>query len=153
STAPSFGTRSRTWPYEARTTKSLPRYLLIVRALAGDSTMRRFLAMAESVSWGRPGGLPGGARRQRPGRTPGETLLIGKGRNGERSSGPPPGPALVHRLGLVHEHLRFHPGVGRLGAGLVEQGHQHDPFQVLEVQLVLVQGHRAVHDQLALVRV
>src|SRR3546814_693410 len=46
STAPSFGTRSRTWPYEARTVKSLPRYLLIVLALAGDSTMRRFLAMA-----------------------------------------------------------------------------------------------------------
>src|SRR5690606_7992921 len=45
STAPSFGTRSRTWPYEARTVKSLPRYLLIVLALAGDSTMRRFLAM------------------------------------------------------------------------------------------------------------
>src|SRR6476469_6426784 len=45
STAPSFGTKSRTWPYEARTVKSLPRYLLIVLALAGDSTMRRFLAM------------------------------------------------------------------------------------------------------------
>src|SRR3546814_4328639 len=45
STAPSLGTRSRTWPYDARTVKSLPRYLLIVLALAGDSTMRRFLAM------------------------------------------------------------------------------------------------------------
>jgi hypothetical protein len=27
------------WPIEARTTKSLPRYLLIVRALAGLSTI------------------------------------------------------------------------------------------------------------------
>src|SRR4249919_2695348 len=51
STAPSLGTRSRTWPYEARTVKSLPRYLLIVLALAGDSTMRRFLAM-EPARWG-----------------------------------------------------------------------------------------------------
>src|SRR6478736_856258 len=46
STAPSFGTRSRTWPYEARTSKSLPRYLLIVFALAGDSTISRFFAMS-----------------------------------------------------------------------------------------------------------
>src|SRR5690606_40725081 len=60
STAPSLGTRSRTWPYEARTVKSLPRYLLIVLALAGDSTMRRFLAMAggcvlavRAGGWGR----------------------------------------------------------------------------------------------------
>src|SRR5207342_493898 len=54
STAPSFGTRSRTWPYEARTVKSLPRYLLIVLALAGDSTMRRFFAMdtvPEVLAW------------------------------------------------------------------------------------------------------
>src|ERR1700733_12768478 len=42
STAPSLGTRSRTCPYEASTSKSLPRYFLIVRALAGDSTMTRF---------------------------------------------------------------------------------------------------------------
>src|SRR5207342_1707229 len=55
STAPSLGTRSRTWPYEARTVKSLPRYLLIVLALAGDSTMRRFLAMGESGSGRSPG--------------------------------------------------------------------------------------------------
>jgi hypothetical protein len=36
--------RSRTCPIEAFTVKSLPRYLLIVFALAGDSTMTRFLA-------------------------------------------------------------------------------------------------------------
>src|SRR5688572_9652995 len=51
-TAPAFASffflgflgRSRTWPIEAFTWKSLPRYLLIVFALAGDSTMTRFLA-------------------------------------------------------------------------------------------------------------
>src|SRR5690606_24464022 len=63
STAPSLGTRSRTWPYEARTVKSLPRYLLIVLALAGDSTMRRFLAMGQQLpvqGWGRAvNGRPG----------------------------------------------------------------------------------------------
>src|SRR5262245_37428636 len=34
--------RSRTWPLQATTSKSGPRYLLIVLALAGDSTMTRF---------------------------------------------------------------------------------------------------------------
>src|SRR2546425_934579 len=33
--------RSRTWPLLATTSKSSPRYLLIVLALAGDSTMTR----------------------------------------------------------------------------------------------------------------
>jgi hypothetical protein len=36
--------RSRTWPMEAFTWKSRPRYLLMVLALAGDSTMTRFFA-------------------------------------------------------------------------------------------------------------
>src|SRR5947209_2427922 len=34
--------KSRTWPLLAVTSKSAPRYLLIVLALAGDSTMTRF---------------------------------------------------------------------------------------------------------------
>src|SRR5262249_44099102 len=34
--------RSRTWPLLATTSKSGPKDLLIVRALAGDSTMTRF---------------------------------------------------------------------------------------------------------------
>ena len=38
--------RSITWPTEAFTVKSRPRYFLIVFALAGDSTMTRFFAMA-----------------------------------------------------------------------------------------------------------
>src|SRR5512138_501449 len=59
STAPSLGTRSRTWPYEARTWKSLPRYLLIVLALAGDSTMRRCLGIGDWV----PGAASGRAAR------------------------------------------------------------------------------------------
>src|SRR3989344_6977665 len=37
-----FG-RSRTWPTEARTEKSLPKNLEIVRLLVGDSTMTRFI--------------------------------------------------------------------------------------------------------------
>ena len=59
----------------------------------------------------------------------------------------------MHRLGLVQEHLGLHPGVGRLGARLVEQDHQDDPLEVLEVELFLVQGHRPVQHQLALVGV
>ncbi len=37
-TLPSLGGRSRTWPKEASTVKPSPRYLLMVFALAGDST-------------------------------------------------------------------------------------------------------------------
>src|ERR1700757_1824669 len=37
-----FCGRSRTWPLLAATSKSGPRYLLIVLALAGDSTITRF---------------------------------------------------------------------------------------------------------------
>ena len=44
STPSRFLGRSRTWPMEAFTWKSRPRYLLMVFALAGDSTMTRFLA-------------------------------------------------------------------------------------------------------------
>src|SRR6476469_3775234 len=86
STAPSFGTRSRTWPYEARTVKSLPRYLLIVLALAGDSTMRRFLAMAALRGAGGPG-LPSreGPRaarelREKPGHRSGDARGNVRGR-------------------------------------------------------------------------
>ena len=38
STEPSFGGKSRTCPYDAKTVKPGPRYLFIVLALAGDST-------------------------------------------------------------------------------------------------------------------
>ena len=57
----------------------------------------------------------------------------------------------VHGFGLVQEHLRLHPGIRRLGPGLVEQDHQDHPFQVVQVEFVLVQGDRAVEHQLALV--
>src|SRR5882724_11455553 len=50
STAPSLGLRSRTCPYDARTSKSLPRYFLIVFALAGDSTMTRLSAITYANS-------------------------------------------------------------------------------------------------------
>src|SRR5512144_2135507 len=45
STAPVLGTRSRTWPYDANTSKSLPRYFFSVLALAGDSTISKLCAM------------------------------------------------------------------------------------------------------------
>src|SRR5713226_10263698 len=45
STPRPFEGRSLICPIEAFTTKSLPRYLLIVFALAGDSTMTRFFAI------------------------------------------------------------------------------------------------------------
>ena len=37
-----FG-RSLTWPMEARTVKSAPKYLEIVFAFAGDSTINKFI--------------------------------------------------------------------------------------------------------------
>jgi hypothetical protein len=40
STAPVFGMRSRTWPYDAKTSNLLPRYFLRVLALDGDSTIK-----------------------------------------------------------------------------------------------------------------
>src|ERR1700693_729023 len=45
STAPVLGTRSRTCPYEARISKSLPRYFCSVLAFAGDSTISKLVAM------------------------------------------------------------------------------------------------------------
>src|SRR5271170_2106009 len=41
--------RSLIWPIEASTSKSLPRYLLIVLALAGDSTITRDLLILPSL--------------------------------------------------------------------------------------------------------
>src|SRR6266853_5090473 len=49
STPRPFEGRSLICPIEAITTKSLPRYLLIVFALAGDSTMTRFLVITYSI--------------------------------------------------------------------------------------------------------
>jgi hypothetical protein len=44
--------RSRTWPIEAFTTKPSPRYLLIVFALAGDSTITRVFPYALAIRAG-----------------------------------------------------------------------------------------------------
>src|ERR1700682_5550426 len=49
STPSPFEGRSLICPIEAITMKSLPRYLLIVFALAGDSTMTKFFAIASQV--------------------------------------------------------------------------------------------------------
>src|SRR5262245_54078699 len=44
STDPFLAGRSRTWPNDARTSYEDPRYLLIVLAFAGDSTMTIFMS-------------------------------------------------------------------------------------------------------------
>src|SRR5258707_10291629 len=44
STDPFLAGRSRTWPNEARTSYEEPKYLLIVLAFAGDSTMTIFMS-------------------------------------------------------------------------------------------------------------
>src|SRR5258707_13700766 len=49
STPSPFEGRSLMCPIEAITMKSLPRYLLIVFALAGDSTITRFFAITSQV--------------------------------------------------------------------------------------------------------
>src|ERR1700704_4311931 len=49
STPRPFEGRSLMCPIEAITMKSLPRYLLIVFALAGDSTITRFFGIAYSI--------------------------------------------------------------------------------------------------------
>src|SRR6188474_1312732 len=46
-----FG-RSRTWPIDALTTKFLPKNLLMVLALAGDSTMTRDFPILHSLGSG-----------------------------------------------------------------------------------------------------
>ena len=60
---------------------------------------------------------------------------------------------LMYRFGFVREHLGFHPRVRGFAAGLVEQHHQHDPLEVVEVELVLVERHGAIEDEFALVGV
>src|SRR5918993_6135 len=97
--------------------KSLPRYLLIVLALAGDSTMRRFFAMAGVGS-----GKWGGSAKARAGRgvSPGLSFLLGGPGDRACQAGVPKSvsngvekPArkrLVDGLRVVPEHLRFHPG-------------------------------------------
>ena len=50
STARSFFGRSLTWPSEAITTNCLPRYLLIVFAFAGDSTITKAFAISNLCS-------------------------------------------------------------------------------------------------------
>ena len=57
----------------------------------------------------------------------------------------------MHGFGVVAENLVFHPGERRLGTGLVEQHHQHDPLEVVEIDFLLIERHDPVQHQLALV--
>src|ERR1051326_2347641 len=124
STAPSLGTRSRTWPYEAMTSKSLPRYFLIVFALAGDSTMTRFITLElwNSV---------GGGRRAQAYNAPICALST-----------------LVQPISAVIDHV-FHLHGGFFRARLVHQYEQHHPLHALDVDFVL-ERHQPVDHQLAI---
>ena len=53
--------------------------------------------------------------------------------------------ASIQIAGEVLEHQILHPGVSILLAGLAEQHHQNNPFQVLGVEVFLIQRHGAVN--------
>src|SRR5690554_2406004 len=131
STAPSFGTRSRTWPYDASTSKSLPRYFSIVRAFAGDSTMTTFLAM--SVQCGRRP-VPADPM-PRSGVSPPGGAKNGKARATRRWSEGSVDPAWT-----VRENEILHMRVGLFVARLAEQDHHHDPFDLLDIDFIRVEG-------------
>src|SRR5690606_12130023 len=143
STAPSFGTRSRTWPYDASTSKSLPRYFSIVRALAGDSTMTTFLAMCVRCAF--PGVRvkdrdepPGGSVPRR------RTRVRGAARRWVGGS--------VNPARTVGEDEILHLRVGLLVARLAEQHHHYDPFDLLDVDFVRVERQQPVDRKLPLRR-
>src|SRR5687767_3365566 len=121
STAPSLGTRSRTWPYEARTSKSLPRYFLMVFALAGDSTMTRLVLMKN------------------------ETAEGPRGWEFEAS-----GEVSMQRFGTLLEHQVLHACVRLLLPGLGEQHHEHHPLHLVDVDAVGLERHEPVDDDFAL---
>src|SRR3989338_3516990 len=106
STAPVFGTRSRTCPYEASISKSLPRYFCSVLALAGDSTIRRLDAMRMVF---------------------GSMQLCGVRRG---------------------KQFFYQQRIKVLMA--VPQYHQHDQFEFVQREVLMLQRDRAVHDHLAL---
>src|SRR5512139_3327530 len=137
STAPSLGTRSRTWPYEARTSKSLPRYFLMVLALAGDSTMTRFMGRGCSLARGRPGAFFRECREDRGAVKP------RRRRGGGSVQGA--GVAVIHEL--------LHELEGALLVRLVHEHEQGDPLHVVDRQLVGVEGHRPLDHQLPAERV
>src|SRR3990172_7809683 len=81
STASFLGGRSRTWPMEAFTRKSLPRYLLIVFALAGDSTITSDFSRAAigplSLIYVHRAGQRGPVRPPRPRRSASPSPRVG----------------------------------------------------------------------------
>src|SRR5690606_13006088 len=143
STAPSFGTRSRTCPYDASTSKSLPRYFSIVRALAGDSTMTTFLVMCvrtraadrEDVA---VRGLPSSGTRPR-------RRARARRAAARRWTGGSVNPART-----VGEDEILHLRVGLLVARLAEEHHHYDPFDLLDVDFVRVERQQPVDRKLPL---
>ena len=50
----------------------------------------------------------------------------------------------------VIEYQIFHASVGELLSGLAREHHQYDPFDLLQIELLGVQGEQSVDDDLAL---
>src|ERR1700683_560544 len=130
STAPSFGTRSRTCPYEASTLKPLPRYFLIVRAFAGDSTITRLSAMGYWV-------------------TAPETK--NRGLAADACFDPTVEGSVRIALRII-EYQIFHARVGQLLPGLAREHHQHNPLDLFQIKLFGVERQQSVNDNFALTR-
>jgi hypothetical protein len=124
--------------------KSFPKYFLMVLALAGDSTMTKFLLIAISssidadVTFFVPvnkiyTGYMDGYVRQR--------LVV-------RLLSPRLHLSLVQPSGSSLKDEVLHPGEGGFLAGLVEQDHEDDPLEVGEIGFVRFEGHDAVDHQL-----
>ena len=58
-----------------------------------------------------------------------------------------PCPSMQKFAGMVNHEI-FHPRIGGLLSGLIEQDHQDDPFELVEIDIVIFQRHHTVNDQL-----
>src|SRR3569623_3036692 len=127
--------------------KSLPRYFLMVLALAGDSTMTRYLLIELSCTsffQCNPTGIRRACRTSRIVRLP------------PRGNMPVASQciavddvALMQPAGIDLEQQIFHPGEGGYLAGLIEEYQQDIPFQVGEIGFVGVERHDAVDHHFA----
>src|SRR5882757_9005415 len=128
STAPSLGLRSRTCPYDASTSKSVPRYFLIVFALAGDSTMTRLSAIAYAIRV---------LKTKNRSRAPDLPAIIRAGRS-------------MRRVGMYIGYQIFESLKRLLLPGLARQHHQNHPLQLLRVQLIGIERQHPIDHDLPL---
>ena len=110
------------WPTEATTSKSLPRYFLMVLAFAGDSTMTRFLLM-----------VPKKRDRGPDGRGPLNYIDATRGRR-----------VSMHCVGWPLENEVLHALIGLFLAWLAKQHHQNHPFHLLDLDFLGFKGQKAV---------